>query len=217
MEESTRVRRRPAEVRELLVEAATRVFKEKGFAQATTDDIAAEAGVAVSVMYRHFRNKSELFREAVVEPFLTSVRDFAATWQAQRDAPWDPFPLMRALLAYFYDSFVGHRDAVLGVAAVNGALDPDAGAEISEMLNQVFYQLRLIGESESARLGWFPPEDVELTVRLVIGMVMSAAVFDELILPRPGRSDRPDRDRLLDHLSTLALYGLRRAPGPDQT
>lgn len=214
MVESTRVRRRPAEVRELLVEAATRVFKEKGFAQATTDDIAAEAGVAVSVMYRHFRSKSELFREAVVDPFLTSVRDFAATWQAQRDAPWDPIPLMRALLTPFYDSFVGHRDAVLGVAAVNGALDPTAGAEISEMLNQVFYQLRLIGESEAARLGWFPAEDIELTVRLVIGMVMSAAVFDDLIISGAGR---PDRDRLLDHMSKLALYGLRRAPGPDQT
>lgn len=196
------------------MEAATTVFRAKGFAQATTDDIAAEAGVAVSVMYRHFRNKSELFREAVVEPFLTSVREFAATWQAQRDAPWDPIPLMRALLEYFYDSFVGHRDAVLGVATVNGNLDPDPVGEISEMLNQVFYQLRLIGESEAARLGWFPAEDVELTVRLVIGMVMSAAVFDELLLPEP---DRPDRDRLLDHMAKLALYGLRRAPGPDQT
>jgi hypothetical protein len=121
---------------------------------------------------------------------------------------------MRALLTYFYDSFVGHRDAVLGVAAVNGALDPAAGAEISEMLNQVFYQLRLIGESESARLGWFPAEDVELTVRLVIGMVMSAAVFDDLLLSGVGRLDR---DRLLDHMANLALYGLRRAPGPDQT
>jgi AcrR family transcriptional regulator len=33
-------------VQRLILEAATRVFERKGYAQTTTDDIAAEAGVA---------------------------------------------------------------------------------------------------------------------------------------------------------------------------
>ena len=205
-------RRRPAEVRALLVQAASEVFALKGYAQTTTDDIAEEAGVAVSVMYRHFKNKSELFREAVLSPFVEFLSGFDATWRAQLDQPWEERRLMGALLTLFYDSLREHRDAVLSLMASDGRIEPEQAREAGELLQRMFGELRLIGEAESTSRGWFPAENIELTIRLALGMVASMAVLEAFLPPEP---DRPSREELLEHMSDLVLYGLRRAPCPD--
>jgi DNA-binding transcriptional regulator YbjK len=52
---------RGAETRQQLLEAATTVFSERGFARATTKEIAKVAGVAEGTIYRHFADKRDLF------------------------------------------------------------------------------------------------------------------------------------------------------------
>lgn len=54
--------RRKAETRQGLLAAAYRVFGQKGYAQATVDDVAAAAGVSKGAVYHHFESKEELFR-----------------------------------------------------------------------------------------------------------------------------------------------------------
>ncbi len=46
-----------------LMDAALEVFLRRGFARATTREIAAAAGVAEGTIYRHFADKHALFRE----------------------------------------------------------------------------------------------------------------------------------------------------------
>jgi len=46
--------------RSQILEAATRVFAEKGYHHATTKDIAREAEIAEGTIYLYFKNKSEL-------------------------------------------------------------------------------------------------------------------------------------------------------------
>jgi len=43
-----------------ILEAATRVFAEKGYHRATTKDVARAAGIAEGTIYLYFKNKSEL-------------------------------------------------------------------------------------------------------------------------------------------------------------
>jgi len=50
-----------AERRELIVEAAGRLFGERGYDGARLDDIAAAAGVTKPVLYRHFDSKRDLY------------------------------------------------------------------------------------------------------------------------------------------------------------
>ena len=76
IQKAVQTRRRPAEVRELLISGAARVFKSKGYTQATIEDIVTEADVSPSVFWRHFRTKSELYREAMIEPFRQFLNDF---------------------------------------------------------------------------------------------------------------------------------------------
>jgi AcrR family transcriptional regulator len=57
------LRRLPrARRREQLLGAATEAFARSGFAATSLEDIAAQAGVARVILYRHFESKSELYR-----------------------------------------------------------------------------------------------------------------------------------------------------------
>ena len=57
--------RRGAATRQQLLDAAVRVFSQRGYSGATTREIAETAGVAEGSIYRHFADKSALFREAL--------------------------------------------------------------------------------------------------------------------------------------------------------
>jgi AcrR family transcriptional regulator len=52
-----------ARTRELLLDAAARTFARKGFAGASVEEIAEDAGFTVGALYSHFSSKSELFLE----------------------------------------------------------------------------------------------------------------------------------------------------------
>ena len=55
------VKHRDPSLRKRLLDAATGVFAEQGFAGASMDAIGAEAGVSKGGVYFHFRHKEELF------------------------------------------------------------------------------------------------------------------------------------------------------------
>lgn len=52
--------RKRADKRELITDAATHVFAEKGFHQARVSDVARRAGVADGTIYLYFKNKEDL-------------------------------------------------------------------------------------------------------------------------------------------------------------
>lgn len=59
-------RERSGETREKLIEAARRLFVEKSYAETSTPEIVAAAGLTRGALYHHFADKQALFR-AVVE------------------------------------------------------------------------------------------------------------------------------------------------------
>ena len=50
-----------------LLDAANRVFADKGFDDASMREIAAEAGLTTGAIYHHYKNKDDLFYDAVKE------------------------------------------------------------------------------------------------------------------------------------------------------
>lgn len=59
-------RLKAAQRKEQLLQIATQVFGKGGYAATTTAEIAHTAGVTEPILYRHFKNKQELF-QAIIE------------------------------------------------------------------------------------------------------------------------------------------------------
>lgn len=53
--------------REKIIDAAVKVFLQKGFEKATVREIAREAGITTGAIYHHYRNKDELIHDAVTK------------------------------------------------------------------------------------------------------------------------------------------------------
>jgi AcrR family transcriptional regulator len=90
-----------------LVSAATRVFLRQGYASASIDEVAHEAGVSTRTIYGRFKNKADLLA-AVITRLVE--RDMAALFAT---AELDRMELNEALIA-------------IGEAVTGRACDPDA-------------------------------------------------------------------------------------------
>jgi AcrR family transcriptional regulator len=76
-----------ARTRQALIDAAREVFLERGFAGATVDSIAAEAGFTRGAFYSNFSSKEELFAELLDQQVFEVYRQMARERLAQDTAP----------------------------------------------------------------------------------------------------------------------------------
>jgi AcrR family transcriptional regulator len=93
--------RRAHETRELLLDAARRVFAAKGYADTTIDDVALAAGASKGAVYHHFATKEELFRQLVGRD---DPREFLELEQAVQQASSLP-EVLDAIVAAWLDHY----------------------------------------------------------------------------------------------------------------
>ncbi|TAM65656.1 TetR family transcriptional regulator [Mycobacterium sp.] len=205
---AARTRRSTAEVRHLLVDAAARVFTAKGYASTTADDIAAEAGVARSAIWRHFTDKADLFGAAVLQPFMEFLENYTVAYDI-KNPKWGDFEITRTIVEMFYDSCTAHREALVGVAVVGHELDSATLAGLDEQFDRFFAEIMRTTSIEAHRRGWVPQAGLGLTMRLLFGTIASIVVFDHPLVP--SGSDKPSRHEVIDHVTRVFLYGARLA------
>lgn len=84
--------------REVIEEAATELFAERGYHGASMEEIAARSGVSVPVVYDHFPSKSELHRRLLERHFA----DLRRVWRERLPGEGPPERrISRALDAWF--------------------------------------------------------------------------------------------------------------------
>src|SRR5260221_6361640 len=71
--------------RSLVVEAAARVFAARGFAAASMEEIAAEAGFTRGAVYGNFADKAELFLTVLEDREERRVEEVRAPYPANRE------------------------------------------------------------------------------------------------------------------------------------
>lgn len=74
--------------REKIVSAAAQVMETHGLAKATTKEIARAAGYSEATLYKHFRDKEELFLNVLTErlpPFIEAMLDLGPSDRPVRD------------------------------------------------------------------------------------------------------------------------------------
>jgi AcrR family transcriptional regulator len=87
-----------AERREVLLEAAGRLFGERGYEGTPLDEIADAAGVTKPIVYRHFDSKRDLYLA-----LLDRHRDDLAEFVASMPAEGTPEERLRAVLGTWVD------------------------------------------------------------------------------------------------------------------
>jgi AcrR family transcriptional regulator len=83
-----------ARTRELLLEAAAQVFASKGFAGASVEEIAEQAGFSIGAVYSNFASKEELFLELMSARSHERVAGLATVlddWHEGSGSPWLAF------------------------------------------------------------------------------------------------------------------------------
>ncbi|MBR3581699.1 MAG: TetR/AcrR family transcriptional regulator [Lachnospiraceae bacterium] len=107
------------EKRTLLIEAAKKEFREKGYNKASLRSICAKAGVTTGALYFFFENKAELFSAIVDEPVkglkkmliehFTEDREYMEHLDSFENMEMDHSDLSDMLVEYlykYYDSFI---------------------------------------------------------------------------------------------------------------
>ncbi|MEJ5151789.1 TetR/AcrR family transcriptional regulator [Comamonas sp. MYb396] len=120
-----------AEHREGIVDAAARLYREKGLEGVGVAEITRDAGLTHGGLYRHFASKDALAREACLRAFDWTITPLEGLDSA--DADHDPAVRLRALVHGYLSA--SHRDRP-GDGCPAAALATDAaraGPEMSEV------------------------------------------------------------------------------------
>jgi AcrR family transcriptional regulator len=172
--------RRRQQTRDHLLEAAARVFGERGFHGSSLDDIAAAAGFTKGAVYSNFKSKEDLFLALLESRFASELEE------------------LKALLAAESDIGVGDRlsDFVTLIVDQNnparvtwGALyeefhlyarrNPEARARLAELDRRDVTSVAEILRSERGRLNLDPSTSPEDAARITLALTRGVAMMQE--------------------------------------
>jgi AcrR family transcriptional regulator len=196
-------RRGPEEVRRLLLEAARSLFAARGYAGTSTRDIAVTAGVSEALLFRHFGTKAKLFERAILDPINEFVYDYVEQWTARSASDHTPEGMSLAFVEGFYRLLSENRELVLALVTAQAY---ESIQELNEAtpLSRLLDELEVVAAREAELRGF--KFDVQITVRLVAGMVMAMALLDEWLFPAGKR--RPSRQRITNEMVAFMIHGL---------
>lgn len=170
-------------VRAALIAAARAIFEEQGYAGAKTREIAARAGTSEVMLFRHFKSKANLFREAVFQPFDEYLDGFLEAHFS--DGTHFLGPPERFSYAQGVIQLLGENRKLL--AALINAHNYDSAdvAQVGDVnsLDAYFRRSADVMKHDMAATGWDPGIDPAVAVRIVFGMVASTVLFREWLFP----------------------------------
>jgi TetR/AcrR family transcriptional regulator len=194
-----RVRLTGAQRRREIIAAAQSVFATNGLGGARTSQIAEAAGVAESMLYKHFDSKQELFEAAVIKPvaeFVQSVVD-GADGLLDRDGPGSE---------RFYRSFLATMTEVLPLLGVALFSDSEEGrrfynASIVPLYDRYEDKVRRSLETVAGTAVRAP-----FLAQAVIGMMFILAL--DTTFRDGSTAPRHDRDRIADEVRLFVAASL---------
>lgn len=192
--------------REDIVAAAASVMREQGYARATTKEIARAAGYSEALLYKHFKDKTEIFLCVLTEenpPLAATVHELIET-AGEQPIEVGITRIVRGALDFFLGSFpigvsvfstkellTAHRERLAEVGA--GPRNPIDGVA-----------LYLRKEIELGRVN--PETDPEAAASLLLGACFHHAFLCTYEAVEPEKSTL---DELATALAKTALSGLQ--------
>jgi AcrR family transcriptional regulator len=156
-----------------ILDAARRVFAARGFAAATVDEIARQAGIAKGTIYLYYRSKTEVYAAAALE----GLRELHEEVLAGVRTAVTPFEKVRAFIETKARYYERHVDFFRLYYAELHELSAEAGGVHVEMQRLYLEQVTLL-ESELQR--GFPDRTDLHSVALAIGALTYGVITRRL-------------------------------------
>lgn len=196
-----RTRRKEARPQEI-VEAAMRLWAEKGFAATRLEDVAAEAGVAKGTIYLYFASKEALF-EAALRQTLVVTMDAASEHMAAFAGS------TRELLQMFFERVRQQLDASGSVVLMKVLIGE--GHRFPALV-ELHREIALSRGTETlgrilrrgVERGELRPDAVNTDPRIIMGPVMMAALWSLVYTDQTF----PPMARLIEQHADLIARGL---------
>ncbi|OHV06944.1 TetR/AcrR family transcriptional regulator [Mycobacterium talmoniae] len=210
-------RRSSTEVRRLILQAALRLFAEKGYAATSTLEIATRAGVAESVIFRQFGDKAALFSQAALEPFGQFVQKLESVWGEVDDAGSGDEAFMLQLITELHRHVRAHKDELRSLLLTgNGNGQPTEISQAQQAFGQSMNEALPVGAAWETDRGRQVPR-LWLRIRLAIAMVTAMVLFEDWFLAaRPDGAEPLTENDLAKEIAGAVIRGLitdQRPPG----
>lgn len=193
--------------RRRLLEAAIRLFAEKGFEATTLTDLVNEAGGSRSSLYEYFGDKEGLLRAVTVEHCDRLLADLAAL---RPDPSMTPEVALRRMGLRFVEGLMDEEAmAVLRILIAEGDKFPEMGEFVlrrgpdSVVERTAEYLLDL---ADAGKLRIDHPEDA---ARAFIGLLIGDILLRRLISPA-SRMSGEDIEKHVERSVHIFLTGVRR-------
>ncbi len=196
-----RQRRSREDVLALIRSSALQLFAERGYAGATTQEIARNADVSETLLFRHFGDKAGLFDAVVSAPFLKIMESFGEEQQQPLSQGGEP-PNSRRQIGELFDFFEDNRE-VFSALVFGGAANGKEPVRLAG-LEGTFRQAAETVAAAYKQAGKEPPFDVDIAVRLSFGMVAAAVLLRPLLFSGSGASS----DEIRQAIAAMSSHGL---------
>jgi AcrR family transcriptional regulator len=211
---------RGAETRERLLDAAERIFAERGFEGASIRAVTQAAGASVSAANYHFGSKEALLRETLLRRVgPLNERRLARLDALEAEAGGRPLELETILEAFLRPVFEEHASSVDATARfrqVAARIYSDPPDVVAAMKRELFGPIlvRFIG-ALAAALPEKSREEIELGFQLTVG-VMVHVISGHLVTAASSKDDgcecwtsRLSDESVLQQMINYVAAGLR--------
>jgi AcrR family transcriptional regulator len=195
-----------------ILEAALAVFSEKGFAQATTAEIARSAGVAEGTIYNYFKSKRELLIAVIRELIITiPLLDLI-----ERIPGADIADTFKQILQNRFNLI--ETGPVSRIPPLMGEIvrDPELKALWSEQFVRPFFTRLEEGYRVLAASGKFRRFDPAVAVRAIGGLILGFLIL-KMMEGEASPLDRLPREKVAEEMTEFILHGLLAEKGKENS
>lgn len=203
-----RTRRSAETVRALILESARELFSERGYSGTPTREIAARAGVAEVLLFRHFGTKANLFQQTVFEPLNRYIRDFQKEHLERGDAAPGAEPETQDFIAGLHNLLANNRQLLMSAVAAE-MFEPEVADGLRD--NAALHEYFSTAERylEPNRVDYLV--DLPLGVRLSFATALGVALFQDWLFA--DLKEQPKPNIFLTQLTTYILGGMQGSHG----
>jgi AcrR family transcriptional regulator len=186
-----------------IIEAAKKLFAEKGYSFTTMDEIAKESAFSKATVYHYFQSKGEIFTEIIInehQKFMEKVKSIANSNQESEEK-------LKKIIHYWLETYDQNRNflSIFFNPEEREKIQREIGKNFISIMKEKRYEYRrLVGKifSEGIKKGKFKKFEVNDLVTALNGVIHAYAVRKIL------EKDRTDLREKTETIYQIFLTGI---------